>query len=105
IIMKYPGFDTFVDMQFLNKGTDDEVLDIIADSIDQIFQKEDVYDKSTTSKKEFKDFVEGLTKEQFQNIYKFFETMPRLSYEFDVKNPKTGVTSSYVIEGLSSFFG
>jgi len=105
IIMKYPGFDTFVDMQFLNKGTDDEVLDIIADSIDQIFQKEDVYDKSTTSKKEFKDFIEGLTKEQFQNIYKFFETMPRLSYEFDVKNPKTGVTSSYVIEGLSSFFG
>ena len=105
IVMKYPGFDTFVDIQFLNKGSDEEVLDIISDSIDQLFQGEDVYDKSTTSKKELKDFIESLTKEQFKKIYKFFETVPRLSYEFEVKNPKTGVVSQYIIEGLSSFFG
>lgn len=105
VIMKYPGFDTFVDIQFLNKGSDEEVLDIISDSIDQIFHGEDVYDKSTTSKKELKDFIESLTKEQFKKIYRFFETVPRLSYEFEVKNPKTGVTSQYIIEGLSSFFG
>jgi len=105
IVMKYPGFDTFVDIQFLNKGSDEEVLDIISDSIDQLFQGEDVYDKSTTSKKELKDFIESLTKEQFKKIYKFFETVPRLSYEFEVKNPKTGVVSQYIIEGLSNFFG
>lgn len=105
VIMKYPGFDTFVDIQFLNKGSDEEILDIISDSIDQIFRGEDVYDKSTTSNKELKDFIESLTKDQFKKIYKFFETVPRLSYEFEVKNPKTGVTSKYIIEGLTSFFG
>ncbi len=106
VIMKYPGIDTFIKIQFLQKTVDnDEALTVVSDSIDQIFQGEDVYDKSTTTKKEMKDFVESLTREQYEKIAKFFETMPKLSYEFEVKNPKTEVTSSYVIEGLQNFFG
>jgi len=106
VIMKYPGIDTFIKIQFLQKTVDDdEALTVVSDSIDQIFQGEDVYDKSTTTKKEMKEFVESLTREQYEKIAKFFETMPKLSYEFEVKNPKTEITSSYVIEGLQNFFG
>ena len=35
---------------------------------------------------------------------KFFDTMPKLSYEIEVTNPKTKKKSSVVLEGLSSFF-
>ena len=40
VIMKYPSFNRFVDAQFTNKGVDENtVVEIIAESIDQIFQR------------------------------------------------------------------
>jgi hypothetical protein len=42
---------------------------------------------------------------QFKQIEKFFETMPKLSHEITFTNPNTGVESTVVMEGLSSFFG
>ena len=106
VIMRYPSFDRFVDSQFARKEVnEDTVLEIIAESIDQIFQGDDVYDESTTSKKEFIEFVEGLTNEQLAKLQEFFQTSPRLEHTFKVKNPKTGVESDYTISGLQSFFG
>ena len=52
VIMKYPSFNRFVENQFQQKDVDDDtVLDIIAESIDQIFQGEEVFDSSTTTPK------------------------------------------------------
>ena len=106
VIMKYPSFDDFVEGQFSNKAYDeDSVIKIIAGSIDQIFQGEDVYHESTTNKKEFVQFVEGLTKEQLEKIQVFFESAPRLEHTFKITNPNTGVESEYNLRGLQSFFG
>jgi hypothetical protein len=106
IVMRYPGFDRFV--QNSVSGVDlstDDIFDIIAESIDQIFQGDDVYDSSTTTKKEFREFVDSLTTQQFEKIQAFFETAPKLSHSFSVRNPNTGIESTYTIEGLSNFFG
>ena len=106
VIMNYPSFDRFVDSQFAMKEvTEETVLDIIAESIDQIFQGEEVYDESTTSKKEFKEFVDSLTNQQLEKVQNFFETSPRLEHKFKVTNPNTGVESDYTLSGLASFFG
>jgi len=106
VIMKYPSFDDFVEGQFANKEYDeDSVIKIIAGSIDQIFQDEEVYDESTTNKKEFIQFVESLTKEQLEKIQAFFESAPRLEHTFKITNPNTGVESEYNLRGLQSFFG
>jgi Fe-S cluster assembly iron-binding protein IscA len=78
---------------------------VIAESIDQIFQEEEVFDESTTSKKEFVQFVESLTSPQLEKIQIFFETAPRLEHSFKVTNPNTGVESEYSLRGLQSFFG
>ena len=106
VIMRYPSFDRFVDGSISEKEyTPDVITEIIAESIDQIFQGEDVYDESTTSKKEFIQFVESLTNSQLEKLQQFFETAPRLEHTFKVKNPNTGVESEYVLRGLQSFFG
>ena len=106
VIMKYPSFDRFVDSQFANKEvTEDTVLEIIAESIDQIFQGEEVFDESTTTPKEFKEFVESLTNAQMEKLQKFFETSPKLEHKFKVRNPNTDVESDYTISGLAAFFG
>ena len=106
VIMKYPSFDRFVENEFINREVDeDTVLDIIAESIDQIFQGEEVFDESTTTPKEFKQFVESLTNAQMEKIQEFFKTSPRVEHKFKVKNPNTEVESEYTISGLASFFG
>ena len=105
IVMKYPSMQQFVDREFLQKDMKtEEVYDFIADSIDQIFDDEEVYDSSTTTKKEFRTFVDSLTTKQFENIQKFYETCPKLSHTFKAINPNTGKESEYTIEGLQSFF-
>ena len=105
LIMKYPSMQQFIDREFLQKDLKtEEVYDFIADSIDQIFTEEEVFDKSTTTKKEFRTFVDTLTTKQFEKIQKFYETCPKLSHSFTVVNPKTGKESDYTIEGLQSFF-
>ena len=105
LVMKYPSMKEFVDREFLQKEMKTEdVYEFIADSIDQIFDNEEGYDSSTTTKKEFRTFVDSLTTKQFEKIQKFYETSPKLSHTFKVTNPKTNKESSYTIEGLQSFF-
>jgi 6-pyruvoyl-tetrahydropterin synthase len=106
IVMKYPGFDQFIKTQILQKNpTTEEVFDIVIDSVDKIFEDEEVWESSTTSRKEIAEYVEGLTTAQFEKIQKFFVTMPKLSHTIKIKNPNTGVESEYEIEGLVNFFG
>ena len=106
IVMKYPRFDTFISGSIIGKSpTADSVIDIIAGCIDQLFDGEDVYDSSTTSKKEFKEFLENLTNSQFEKIQEFFQSSPKLEHTIKITNPKTGVENEVVFSGLSSFFG
>lgn len=106
VIMKYPGYGDFITGSVMGKAPSAEgVISIIADCIDQIFDKEDVYDSSTTSKKEFTQFLESLTNNQFEKIQEFFQGTPRLEHKFTVVNPNTNEPSEFVIQGLTNFFG
>lgn len=106
IIFRYPSFNEFIDSSIIGKTLDPEAyIDTISGCVDQIFDGEEVYDSSTTSKKEFREFIEGMTTAQFKKITEFFETIPRLEYKFNIINPETGVESEYVINGLQNFFG
>lgn len=106
VIMKYPAWNQFITGSIMGQApTADGVVEIIASCIDQIFDGEEVYDSSTTSKKEFVQYIENLTNSQFELIQKFFESTPRLEHKFEVRNPNTGEISEFVISGLSNFFG
>ena len=106
IMMKYPKFDTFITGSIIGQTpTAESVVNIIAGCIDQLFDGEDVYDSSTTSKKEFVEFLENLTNSQFEKIQKFFESAPKLEHTVKIQNPNTGVENEVVFSGLSSFFG
>jgi hypothetical protein len=105
LTMKYPGYEQFIKTQILQKEpTTEEVFDIIIDSVYQIFEGEDVYDSSNTSRKDIEEYIEGLTTKQFEKIQQFFATMPKLAHTIAITNPNTGVESEYEIEGLVNFF-
>jgi len=104
--MKYPSLDEFIKNNFDIKGevNINQSFELIAGCIDKIFNEDEVWSTADCSRKEVIDFLEQMNSVQFKEIEKFFETMPKLSYEVEVTNPSTEVKSTVVLEGLSSFF-
>ena len=105
--LKYPSMQQFVDNNFEVSGTNDSVdksLSMITNCIDMIYNEEESWDATESSKDELVEFIEQLNTKQFKEVEKFFETMPKLSHKIKVKNPKTEVESEVVLEGLASFF-
>ena len=79
-------------------------LDMITSCIDMIYNEEESWSATDSTKKELTEFVDQLNTKQFKQIESFFTTMPKLSHTVKVKNPKTSVESEVVLEGLASFF-
>ncbi|MGYP001465834576 len=100
ITMKYPNLDMV--KKFTNTANITEVsFEMIKSCIQNIFDKDQVYDEM--SDKDLQSFIEQMNTEQFEKLTQFFDTMPKLSHTFKVKNPNTGVESDIVLEGLDSF--
>jgi hypothetical protein len=104
--LKYPSLDQFIDDNFnFDDVSKDNSFDIIASCIDMVFSDEEAWEAKDCTKKELIDFVERLDSNQFKQIETFFDTMPKLSHQIEVENPKTKVKSTVMLEGLASFFG
>ena len=105
--MKYPSLNQFVESNFETSNNDSDVdksLDVIVSCIDMIYNEEESWSASNSTKKELQEFVDQMNTKQFKEIEKFFETMPKLSHIIEVTNPNTKVKSEVVLEGLASFF-
>lgn len=104
--MKYPSMKEFIKNNFSNDGGMgvDDTFEMIVSCIDQIYSEEESWPASDSTKKELEEFLEQLTSQQFKEIEKFFNTMPKLSHTISIKNPNTGVESNITLEGLTSFF-
>ena len=105
--MKYPSLAEFIknNFDFAQDATMDQSFDLIASCVDKIYNEEEVWESNDCTKKEMNEFLEQMNSSQFKEIETFFETMPKLSHTVKMKNPKTKVESTVVLEGLSSFFG
>ena len=98
--MQYPDLDYFTKINFMDEKVDE--YELVAKCIKRVYVGED--DFTSDSLDESKEWVEGLTNNQFEKIQSFFETMPTLRHVLKVKNPKTKVVNEVVLEGLSDFF-
>jgi len=106
--LKYPSLNEFIENNFdASDTTRSEVtqsLDMIISCIDMIYNEEESWSATDSTKKELSEFIEQLNTKQFKEIEKFFATMPKLSHTIKIKNPNTKVESEVVMEGLASFF-
>ena len=105
IIMQYPTIDTFTSTG-ITDITAHNMLDVLTACILQIYDKggEEVFEAKDSTKKELTEFIEQLSSKQFQDLQKFFDTMPQLKHTVEIENPKTKVKSKVVLQGLSDFF-
>ncbi len=105
--LRYPSLEQFITQNFDFDGGNEveQSFDMIAACIEKIYNEEEVWSTSDCTHKEIVDFLEQMNSKQFKEIENFFSTMPKLSHEVEIVNPKTKVKSTVVLEGLSSFFG
>ena len=101
--MRYP---TFKDFSLLYEDDkDDNVYDVVASCIEQIITQEEVIVNKRDNIKEYREFVDNLTPDQFSKIEKFFETMPILKFETTYTCEACGTVNDITIDGIRNFFG
>ena len=107
--LKYPSLDQFIENNFdFEMAAPNEsvsaAMSMLSSCIDMIYDEEESWDASESTKEELDEFIDQLNTKQFQEVEEFFRTMPKLSHTLKVTNPQTGVESEVVLEGLASFF-
>ena len=102
MVMRYPclkdmtGFD--------DKGEVTSLFDMVKRCVNEVHDGDTVYNKVDISEKELDEFIDSMSTENFEKVSNFFNTMPKLFHEIEVKNPKTKKKTKIPIEGLQSFF-
>ena len=102
MIMKYPQIS---DVQFteINPNEVSRIFQMLKKCILEVHNGDEIINSIDMKTEEISDFVDSLNTEQFENVMQFFNTMPKVRHVVEVTNPKTGVTSEVLLEGLQSF--
>ena len=77
-------------------------MNVVANCIDMVYDKEDVYDEFT--REESVEFLNSMTQDQFTKVQGFFDTLPRLKHTITWTCPECGEKDSVTGEGLQNFF-
>lgn len=104
VVMKYPSIDIINKFNVIGSDDMDSIFDIIYSCIDFIYSGEEMFYSKDINKKDFVQFVDNLTKEQFQHIKEFFETMPKLKHIVKYQCPVCSAINESEMVGLNAFF-
>jgi len=104
IKMKYPEFSIVKDS--INIEDETEItFNMLARSIEHIYDGDQFYYAHETPIEEMVEFVENLNQAQFEKIEKFFNNLPKLKEKVEMTCSKCGFHHEINVEGLESFFG
>lgn len=99
VVMKYPSLKVFKSVE-----DTENYFDVVASSIDYIYQGEVIYPAKEQTKEELVEFIGNLNRDQMDKIQLFFKTQPKLSHEVTYTCPVCSKEHKKTIEGLQSFF-
>jgi len=101
--LKYPEFSV---LERANKfeSITDMAFDMIAESVEYIFDGEQYYYAAETEPDEIIEFIESLSQEQFSKIENFFNNLPKLNKKIEMDCKKCKFHHTIEVEGLDSFF-
>lgn len=104
IAMKYPTIDILQALDDISKDDIEVMFDIIIDSIDYVYDDDQIHYAKEQSREELVDFVDSLSSEQFSRIEAFFDKIPKLQQKVVWDCPHCGQHHDKVMEGLKNFF-
>lgn len=102
--MKYPEFST---IEKISEGGNaiETAFNVITNSIEYIFDGDQYYYAEESTPEELSEFIESLNQDQFSKLERFFESLPKIRKDLNIKCDKCGFDHSIVVEGLENFFG
>ena len=104
IEMKHPSFESISrNEKLVNDSPTTQVFGLIQESISAVLTEDERIDIKDTSDKEFQDFIESMTQEQFTKIREYIESIPRLSHDIGFTCVNCGKKNNTTLEGLQSF--
>lgn len=104
IKMKYPEFGIIKDSINMDDITE-VTFNLIAESIEYIFDGDQFYYAHEAEPGEMLEFVEGLNQAQFEKVEHFFNNLPKLKETVEMTCSKCGFHHTIDVEGLENFFG
>jgi len=103
IKLKYPEFSVIKD-SLRYDNINEVTFNMIANSIEYIYDGEQFYYGHEAQPSEMLEFVEGMNQEQFAKVENFFNNLPKLKETLDITCNKCGFQHKIDVEGLESFF-
>ena len=104
IKMKYPEFGNVKESLDMDNITD-ITFNMIANSVEYIYDGEQFYYANEAEPGEMLEFIEQLNQEQFDKVENFFNNLPRMTKNVQMKCGKCGFDHTIEVEGLENFFG
>lgn len=103
VIMRYPRIDALVKV---DRGTDnvETNLEAVIDCIEAVYDDTEVFYTAEQTKEEILEFIDGLTKKQFDMIEDFFVSIPKFEQKIEYKCPACKADNVYMLKGTESFF-
>ena len=86
-------------------GDFEKAMIMIYECTENVINGEEIIHRIDMTQDEITEFIDSFNTEQFEEVMKFFETMPKLRHVVDITNPKTKVKSEVLLEGLETFLG
>ena len=103
IKLKYPEF-SIIKESLKYDNINEVTFNMIANSIEYIYDGEQFYYGHEAQPNEMLEFVEGMNQEQFAKVENFFNNLPKLKETLDITCSKCGFQHKIDVEGLESFF-
>ena len=104
IKLKYPEFSVLNKLSKLT-NVSDIAFEMIAESVEYIYDGEQFYYAKEVESKEIVEFIESLNQQQFSKIEDFFANLPKIEKKIEMKCSRCGFEHTLDVEGLESFFG
>lgn len=107
IVVKHIPYKVLNNKNFLDTPVEKSstaIFDFILDSIESIFDKNQVYKKDTFSRDELKDFVDSMSQDQLLKIVDYIQNPPKIRYNLEIKCRSCEDVMNRTLEGISDFF-
>jgi hypothetical protein len=101
IVMRYPTLEEIEKVESSSEKSEEAAFKMLMKCIETIYDQNNVY--SDYSEKELSDFVDSLPMESMNKVKQFFDTMPSVEHEVNLKN-KQGKNKTITLKGITSFF-
>jgi len=102
IEMSYPNISDVISI--IDSNDADKIMNLVESCIKGIFDSENYWEGANQTKEEISDFINSLTKEQFDKIENFFVTAPKIVQNIECECPECGKLNKARLEGLHNFF-